>query len=562
MRIIVEKENQFYISFDYDKRVSSAVVKLPNVSYNGKFKRWECPSSNANEVFNFGAKFGFQLPDKISKRKVFETASEMPKLKQEIELLMKLYEYQSDGVAYNLEHGSTIVGDQPGLGKTAISIATVIAKNLFPCLVICPASLKYNWEAEWKLWTNKHHPAILTDTIKHTWPVFHQMGMHDVFITNYESLKKFFVVSAKPPKGEKLSVKHIKFHPNISLFKSIIVDESHKVKEPGTMQSKLVYGISRSIELSLLLSGTPIVNKPIDLLSQILIINKINHFGGIANFREMCADEDRWAEINSILRNNCYFRREKKTVLKDLPDKYRQKVFCSIDNQQEYNTAYGDLEIYLKDYKNATDAQIMKSMKGKIMVQMGILKNISARGKLADVMEYIDDVVDSGEKIVVFIYLHEVADILKQHYPKALFFTGSETSEQRNKAVHDFQKCTICDTRYERHGDDHEFEPSDKQVIFVNYKSGGVGITLTAASRVAFVELPWHNADTDQCEDRCHRISQKNAVQVTYFLGKDTIDESIYQIINEKREMSNTCTGAEDNTEESTINSIIQLLNK
>jgi SWI/SNF-related matrix-associated actin-dependent regulator 1 of chromatin subfamily A len=286
----------------------------------------------------------------------------------------------------------------------------------------------------------------------------------------------------------------------------------------------------------------------------------MQEFGGSTNFKEMCADNERWPEINSILRESCYFRREKKDVLKDLPDKYRQKVLCDITNQEEYNAAMADLESYLREFRQATEPQIQKSLKGKVMVQIGVLKNISARGKLQSAIEYINDVVESGEKIVVFIYLSEIADILRNYYPKALFFTGAESPEQRNDAIQKFQGCAICGTRFERHTDDHEFEPSEHNVIFVNYKAGGVGITLTAASRVAFLELPWHSADTDQCEDRCHRISQKNAVQATYFLGRNTIDESIYQVISDKREMSNACTGAVDNTEESTLESIIGLL--
>jgi SWI/SNF-related matrix-associated actin-dependent regulator 1 of chromatin subfamily A len=483
----------------------------------------------------------------------------MPKLNVEIPLKLNPYDYQKEGIAYGIQHGSIINGDAPGLGKTGQSIATVIANNQFPCLIICPASLKYNWEAEWNLWSN-HRPVILTDSIKHTWSVFNQMGTYDVFIVNYESLKKYFVVKFDKPDSGEFKLKHVHFHPNIEIFKSVIVDESHRVKEPSTLQTKLTAGICLGKNVQLL-TGTPIVNRPVDLLSQLSIIGKLKNFGGSVAFREMCADNERWPEINSILRKDCYFRREKKDVLKELPDKYRQKVFCSITNQDEYDAAMADLESYLREFRQATEQQIAKSLKGKIMVQIGVLKNISARGKLADVMEYIDDVMETGEKIVVFIYLSEVGDLLRRHYPNALFFTGSETSEKRNSNIQKFQECKVCGVKYERHTDEHEFVPSDHNLICVNYKAGGVGITLTAASRVAFVELPWHSADTDQCEDRCHRISQKNAVQITYFLGKGTIDESIYKVINDKREMSSACTGAIDNTEESTYESLIKLLN-
>jgi SWI/SNF-related matrix-associated actin-dependent regulator 1 of chromatin subfamily A len=560
--IIVEKENKFLIQFDYSRRIAQAIVKLPGVEYNPKYRRWECPAVHAASVLAFGAIYGFILPERKSRRSVFsEPVTELPELKEEIDLKMQLFPYQKNGVAYALEKGSCIMGDAPGLGKTAQAIAAVCARNLFPCLVICPASLKYNWLLEWKLWMDKHDPAILTDTIKNTWSVFHQMGMHDVFITNYESLKKYFVVKIDTPRGQRFKLEHIRFHPDIKLFKSVVIDESHKAKDPSTMQSKLCYGLTRDREAVLLLTGTPIVNRPVDLLAQIMMTGKMHRFGSVSNFREMCADEERWPEINAILRDSCYYRREKQAVLRDLPDKYRQKVYCDINNREEYNAALTDLASYLAEYRQAGDEQISRSMRGKIIVRIGILKNIAARGKLNDVMEYIDNIIEQGEKIVVFIFQKEVAAKLKERYPDALLFTGEQSEDERNRAVNDFQKCGECGIRFERHADSgHEFVPSEHKIIFVNYKAGGTGITLTASSNVLFVELPWHPADVEQAESRCHRISQKNAVQVSFFIGRNTIDEQIMQIIEDKREMSETCTGAVDSTEERIIESITQLL--
>ena len=219
------------------------------------------------------------------------------------------------------------------------------------------------------------------------------------------------------------------------------------------------------------------------------------------------------------------------------------------------------LSCYLSEYRQATDEQIMKSMRGEIIVRIGILKNIAARGKLNDVAAYIDNIIEQGEKIVVFIYLKEIADRLREHYPGALFFTGEQNEEERNRAIDDFQKCEECGVRLERHQEaGHEFVPSTHNIIFVNYKAGGTGITLTASSTVLFIELPWHPADVEQAESRCHRISQKNAVQASFFLGQNTIDEAVMQIIEDKREMSEACTGATDSAEERIIHSIIELL--
>jgi len=564
MRTIIEKETLFYISFDFDRKITAAAKKLPNAEYNTKYKRWEVSINHQEEVFNFGQNFGFSLPDGKSIRNVFSVPMELPVLTQKIDLLLKPYAYQEPAIAYGIEKGSCINGDAPGCGKTMEALATVIALGLFPCLIIPPANLKDNWEEEVALWTDKHKALILTNSTKHTWNVFNQMGMYDIFIVNYESLSKYFVVKLNKDRRN-WTVKDIDFHPNIKIFKSVIVDESHRIKDPSTIQSKLTYGICTqpTVEFVNALSGTPIINRPIDLLPQLAITNNLRHFGTIKNFREMCADNERWPEINSILRANCYFRREKKDVLDDLPELARQKIFCSITNQPEYDAAMADLETYLRDWKQASSSQIAKSMKGKVMVQIGVLKNISARGKIADACQYIDDILDSGEKIVVFIYLHEVADELKKRYPKALFYTGKQTDKEKVKAKHDFQKCTVCDKKFERHeGSDHEFVPSEHQLMFISYKSGGVGITLTAASICAHLELPWTAADVEQDESREHRNSQKNAVQSAFFIGRNTIDEQHYQAILDKREMSSACTGAIDDAEETTYNSIINLLNK
>ena len=133
------------------------------------------------------------------------------------------------------------------------------------------------------------------------------------------------------------------------------------------------------------------------------------------------------------------------------------------------------------------------------MVRIGILKNISARGKLNDVVDYVSDIVESGEKIIIFIHLKEVAQHLKKMFPAAVTITGDDNNVERQRAVDSFQNDPDC------------------QVIICSIKAAGVGLTLTASSRVAFVELPWHPADVEQCEDRAHRIGQKNSVNAPIF---------------------------------------------
>lgn len=549
---IKESKTEFEITFEYNKRLTWAVKKLlydcPGSDFNPKRKSFVVPKHYEHQVLEFGNKHGFIF---TKERDVQDyTIPPMPKLEIDIPLKMKLYPYQTEGVAYNILHKRVIIGDKMGLGKTCQAIASAVALNAFPCLIICPSSLKINWQREWHQWTNKN-ACILNNANQNIWhlfaegkSLFGESIKNDIFIVNYESLKKFFVqdIVAKP--GEIVKLKNIIFTEQIKLFKSVIIDESHRVKEPSALQSKLTKGLTTGKEIIFAITGTPVVNKAKDLASQLAIINQIDQFGGYTKFVAEYGYNDNMEELNYKLNQSCFYSRNKKDVLKELPDKYRTVVPCEITTQKEYDDALTDLASYLKEYRQSTDEQIRKSMKGEVMVRIGILKNISARGKLNDACDYIKDIIESGEKIVVFIHQKEVAGMLKMFFPRAVTVVGDDDMTVRQRNIDNFQS-------------DPEI-----QIIICSIQAAGVGITLTASSIVAFIELPWHAAHTDQCEDRCHRIGQKNAVQCVYFLGKGTIDEDIYQIIQDKREISNRVTGGKNEAIEDKIDSIELLIKK
>lgn len=550
MRKIIETPKGFNILFDYNQNIVKDIQLIPGRQFNYQDKSWFAPLSSRSFINQLAKTHRFQIGDRPAPKPIENMRiPEMPILNQDIPLKRQLFGYQRQGVAYNLIHKKTILGDAPGLGKTAQAIATVIAAQAFPCLVICPSSLKINWEREFEMWGN-HKATILSDSIKDTWDMLYQMRYADIFIVNYESLKKYFVAEINQPIGKDgkkvpLRLNHIKFKSKIKLFKSIICDESHRVKDIKTQTTKFVKGISVGKEYVYLLTGTPVVNKPDDLVSQIGILDRMNDFGGYQNFKaNYCDNNDRFQELNYLLKKNCFYRREKADVLKELPPKMRQIVLCDITTRKEYSDALSDLEDYLKRYRQASDAQIQKSMKGEIMVRIGILKNISARGKIKDAIEYISDVIDSGEKLILFTHLREVQDMIMKSFPAAVSILGNDDTVTRQKNVDRFQN-----------------DPK-VQLIVCSIKAAGVGITLTASSRVAFLELPWHPADCEQCEDRAHRIGQLDSVQCTYLLGKDTIDEHIYEIIDKKRSVSNAITGARDDVEVSVQSGVINLLSK
>ena len=172
------------------------------------------------------------------------------------------------------------------------------------------------------------------------------------------------------------------------------------------------------------------------------------------------------------------------------------------------------------------------------MVKMGLLKQISARGKVKGAIDIIHSIIDgeNGQKLIVFCYLKEVVADLKREFRQAVTVTGDDSQQEKQYAVDRFQTDEKC------------------RLIILNYKSGGVGLTLTAASNVLFVEFPYTYADCCQAEDRAHRNGQKNAVNCVYILGQDTIDEYFYNLIQTKKGISDGVTGTEDGVEQHKVN--------
>ena len=471
-------------------------------------------------------------------------------------MLLKPYQYQLEGVAYALNHKRCIFGDQPGLGKTLQAICAVVKAHneravfgeSFPCLVVCPASLKVNWKREFKKFSGID-AIILDDRNRDTWQNFILMKRNDgeslcnVFITNYESLKKFFV--RKIDTGKKLSMKSIIFDERVSLFNSVIIDESHKCKVSKTQQSKFVEGISRGKRFIFALTGTPVVNDNTDLVQQLKILNRLEDLGGYTQFMKRFCDGPKRSsntkELNWRLWRSCFFRREKQKVLSELPEKTRQYIVCDITNRKEYETCELDLIKYLRQYKDADDEKVQRAMRGEVMVKMGALKAIAARGKVKAVTEFVHDIIDGGDKLILFAYLKEVVLEMKKQFPDAVTVTGSDSVEQKQISVDRFQN-----------------DPGTKLII-LNYKSGGTGLTLTASSRVAFIEFPWTYADCEQAEDRAHRNGQKNNVNCYYFLGENTIDKDMYDIIQTKHKIADDVTGTTTQIEEDMVNITMNL---
>jgi SWI/SNF-related matrix-associated actin-dependent regulator 1 of chromatin subfamily A len=449
-------------------------------------------------------------------------------------LKVEPYPYQQEGITFGLEHKRIIIGDEPGLGKTLQSIGIVDTANAFPCLVICPSSLKINWQREFEKFTDKS-ALVLNNNVRTTWSYLLTMGMHQVAIVNYESLKKYFVWDIKA--GKQFRLKDVVFCPQIKMFKSIIIDESHRVKDPSAQQTIFTKGLSVGKEWVILLSGTPVVNRPDDLIAQLSIMNRLQQFGGRAKFvADYCTDpKDKQAEpavplseLSRQLYDTCMIRREKAKVLPQLPDKTRVDLYVEISNVAEYQLAAYDLAAYLQEYTECTDWEIRRKMRMEALVKFMTLRSLATMGKIAQAVDFINTFLESGKKLIVFCSLHDIVDELKKVFPKAVTVTGRDSAVNKQAAVDAFQN------------------NPDVQLIICSIKAAGVGLTLTASSDVAFIELAWTYADCCQCEDRAHRIGQKDNVTCYYLIGRGTIDQTIYSLIHKKKSIANEIMNSDD----------------
>ena len=441
-------------------------------------------------------------------------------------LKVEPYPYQLEGIAYGLSRKRIFIGDEPGLGKTLQSIGIVDTADAYPCLVICPSSLKINWQREFEKFTDKR-ALVLDNATRTTWPYLLRMKMHHVAIVNYESLRKYFVWDVQGSRSG-FRLKDVVFTPDTQLFRSVIIDESHRVKDASAQQTIFTKGICTGKPYVICLSGTPVVNRPEDLVSQLSIMNRLIEFGGKSKFLADFGTEDSdLALLSSQLYDRCLIRREKAKVLTQLPAKTRSDLYVDISNRPEYDLAASDLAEYLRQYQECTERDIRRKMRMEALVRFMTLRSISARGKVKQAIDFVRVFLASGNPLILFCSLHDIVDELKQAFPEAVTVTGRDSMVSKQSAVDSFQQ-------------------GRSQLIICSIKAAGVGLTLTASSNVAFVELPWTYADCCQCEDRAHRIGQRDNVTCYYLLGRSTIDHALYRIIHRKKSIANEIMASSD----------------
>lgn len=552
MRYWYREKDWVYIGFEYNRCFIDMMKKEFKAKYNIATKEW---------YFQIGLEDSFKLKsflelNRFENRKVVlpceielkesSKAIDEDILREMIEYLdfpMKPRDYQIEGITYMINHGNCINGCECGTGKTMQSILYVEVLDLFPCLVICPSSVKSSWLKEWKQWNPNRtiHVIDSKDGENTDWKA-------DVTIINYDYLYK---------RGK--SKEEIKLRYSRSLSKkwgTVILDEIHLCKNPKSLRSRSVKKIVKKSTKVLALSGTLIMNRPQELINVLDILGRFKEiFPNLQYFLYRycnakrtrfgldCSGASYTLELNSIISHYCYFRKSKRDVLTELPDVINQTVNCPITNKKEYKQAEDDLITYLEgiDIEAAE-----RALKAEHLVRISNLKRLSLEGKLNFIEQFLKDWTESNEddKIIVFGTLKEP---LKQLYQKfkdeSELVVGECSTEEKMNKVERWKK--------------------EKQILFANTAtlSTGVDGLQKVCSNMIFVEYPVGPTDLEQAISRLERMGQKNSINVYFLLSDETIDTRIGEIFKEKSKVINAVNKGTSIVEIDKIQSIdIELL--
>jgi len=395
-------------------------------------------------------------------------------------------------VQRNSRHG-VLLADAPGLGKTAQAIVTAYKllrsyHGAHTLLVVCPTSLRLNWKRELGMW-----------------------------LPDMDGLYVEILTYGEVAKG----------HQKLERYTVAIFDEAHYLKNELAKRTKACLAIEASYRL--FLTGTPVVNRPMELFNVLESLGlKMNRtqFGmrycagrlvrvpvkGGHGFRKAYdfTGASNMGELNKALRDSVMVRRTKEEVLKELPAKVRQVI------SMKFNS--GESAAFRARFNGLTEAsQILRETKRIPFEELARERRNVALAKLPYIEDFIEDLLEEEEKIVVFCHHRDVADQLASKPGRVLLY-GGMTEKQKDAAVQEFQ-----------HG--------SARVFVGQIQAAGVGLTLTAARTVVFAELDWVPGNVTQAEDRLHRIGQRDTVRVFHLVADGSIDARIVNALVEKQQV-------------------------
>ena len=275
-----------------------------------------------------------------------------------------------------LDARRAFLADEQGLGKTVEALAALEADGAFPAVVVCPASLKLNWEREAARWLPHRSVAVVEGRVA-------VPPRADILILNYE------LVAAQ---REALALRRPR---------ALVLDESHYCKNPQAKRTRAVRRLAEGLPrdaLRLALTGTPVLNHADELISQLRVLGRLEDFGSGARFKQQFRGPLTEERLHWHLRRRCFVRRRKTEVLPQLPDKRQVVVPVALDNEREYRLAEDDVIAWLREQPldlSELNAKIAATLRAQRLAQLGTLQRLAARGKLHAALAWIHDFLAS-----------------------------------------------------------------------------------------------------------------------------------------------------------------------
>ncbi|MDR1859917.1 MAG: DEAD/DEAH box helicase, partial [Bacteroidales bacterium] len=442
--------------------------------------------------------------------------------------------YQERGFSWMYKNSrigfGSIIADDMGLGKT-LQVISILLKfkeenainKKHRALVVAPTGLLTNWQAE----IAKFAPSLSTHIFHGTQRYLKNFDA-DVMLTTYGILRSDHELLKKQK------------------WQIMIIDEAQNIKNQDTAQAKAVKSVPANIHIAM--SGTPVENRLSEFWSIMDYTNK-GYLGNLKTFTEKYATPIQVFNDNHAIRKfrkitaPFMLRRMKsdKTVISDLPDKIEQNQFATLTKQQA--------ALYQKTMQAAMeeiegiegqDNQTLFKRQGLVLQMIMALKQIcnhpaqflkdkkydaTLSGKCELLFELIDSITQSGEKVLIFTQFTEMGAMLEKFIAekfddKPLFYHGGCTLKQREEMVQRFQN-----NRADR-------------IFILSLKAAGTGLNLTAASHVIHYDLWWNPAVENQATDRAYRIGQKQNVMVHRMICKNTFEEKIDEMIQNKKHLA------------------------
>jgi SNF2 family DNA or RNA helicase len=409
----------------------------------------------------------------------------------------KLYTHQKEALYLTVKKRFNFLAYDQGLGKTLIAASMSKMHSIKRTLIICPASLKWNWMREMCGPISKFNELYITllDSNKsRTIKAFQERFV----ICNFESLDKHMAHILSIPIGH------------------IVIDEAVKIKSTSTNNHKQCAKIIEANPTAkvTMMSGFPIRNRVVDVFAYLKIVGHPLGSNYAAFLREYAISakgrgnslkitgtkntEQLWRQMSN------FFIRKKKEECLDLPAKIHTKIQLSIED-------------YRAEYDAAVKEALEKSGKTNLNSCIHSINIINSKAKLSGIIEFIENLFDQGEKVIVFTGYTSILEALDNHFgKKCVIYNGKVDSRERDVRVERFKKDEDC------------------MGFFANIIAGGMGLTLNESCNTVYCDLPLSPADLIQSNDRNHRIGQDRAVNYYYFMGIGSIDEHLYSLIAEK----------------------------